>query len=58
VLAPNKQATSEDLVAFCESRLAPYEVPRRIEFVEALPKTTVGKILRRELVQMEGAKKS
>ncbi len=53
VLAPGKQVTKEELIAFCEQKLAPYEVPRRIEFVEALPKTAVGKVLRRELVKME-----
>lgn len=53
VVAPGKQVTKEELIAFCEQKLAPYEVPRRIEFVDALPKTTVGKILRRELVKME-----
>ncbi len=53
VLAPGKQVTAEELIAYCEARLASYEVPRRIEFIDALPKTTVGKILRRELVKME-----
>ncbi len=53
VLAPGKQISKEDLIAYCETKLAPYEVPRRMEFVDALPKTAVGKILRRELVKME-----
>jgi long-chain acyl-CoA synthetase len=45
----------DDLVAYCKEKLAPYEVPRRLEFVDELPKTAVGKILRRELVKMESA---
>ncbi|HEC22931.1 MAG TPA: long-chain fatty acid--CoA ligase [Chloroflexi bacterium] len=53
VLAPGKEVTAEELIEYCSTRLAPYEVPRRISFVPALPKTTVGKILRRELVRME-----
>lgn len=45
--------TADALIAFADERLASYEVPRRIEFVESLPRTTVGKILRRELARME-----
>jgi long-chain acyl-CoA synthetase len=43
-------AVSEDeLRAFCREKLAPYKVPSRIEFRDDLPKTMVGKVLRREL---------
>ena len=46
----NKPApTREDLVAFCRAQFAGYKRPQHIEFREALPKTSVGKILRREL---------
>jgi long-chain acyl-CoA synthetase len=41
--------TAEDLRAFLASRLASYKVPRQIEFRDELPKTNVGKILRRAL---------
>jgi long-chain acyl-CoA synthetase len=53
VVVADKQVTQEELIAYCSANLAPYEVPRRIEFVSELPKTTVGKILRRDLVRME-----
>lgn len=53
VLEPDAQLTQEELSAFCKERLAQYEIPRRISFIDELPKTAVGKILRRELVQME-----
>jgi long-chain acyl-CoA synthetase len=53
VVAPDKQVTADELIDFCSKKLAPYEVPRRVEFVSELPKTTVGKILRRDLVKME-----
>ncbi len=56
VKAAGKDVSTDDLVKFCEGKLAPYEVPRRIEFVTELPKTTVGKILRRDLVKMETEK--
>jgi long-chain acyl-CoA synthetase len=45
--------TGDELVAFAKQRLAPYEIPWRFEFVSELPRTTVGKILRRELARME-----
>lgn len=53
VLKPEQQVSENDLVTFARERLAPYEVPTRIAFVAELPRTTVGKILRRELAQME-----
>jgi long-chain acyl-CoA synthetase len=41
--------TAEDLIAFCRTKLAAYKVPRHVEFRTELPKTPVGKILRRGL---------
>jgi long-chain acyl-CoA synthetase len=43
--------TADDLIAFCRQNLTGYKVPRFVEFRDALPKTNVGKILRRELRQ-------
>jgi acetyl-CoA synthetase len=40
------------------SRLAKHEYPREIEFIDAMPMTTTGKILRRELREREKAKKT
>lgn len=56
VLKPGKEATAEELIAFCKENLAPYKVPRKIEFRETLPKTLIGKILRRELSAQEKEK--
>jgi long-chain acyl-CoA synthetase len=53
VKKPGVEVTSEELIKFCQEKLAPYAVPRRIAFIAELPKTTVGKTLRRELIQME-----
>ncbi|NLX11474.1 MAG: long-chain fatty acid--CoA ligase [Chloroflexi bacterium] len=53
VLMEGQTLTADDLIAFARERLAPYEVPTRIEFVPELPRTSVGKILRRELARME-----
>lgn len=41
--------TEEDLLAFLAERLAPYKLPKEIEFRGELPKTDVGKVSRREL---------
>lgn len=51
VLKPDKEATAEELIAWCKKDLAGYKVPKHIEFRTQLPRTTVGKILRRELVK-------
>jgi long-chain acyl-CoA synthetase len=51
VLKPGETATVEELKAFCKESLAAYKVPTHYEFRSELPKTTVGKILRRELVR-------
>ena len=53
VLHEGQNVTTEALIEFMEQSLARYEVPNRIEFVKELPRTTVGKILRRELVRQE-----
>lgn len=49
VLRQGQQATEAELRAFCRERLAPYKVPGKVEFRRDLPKTMVGKILRRAL---------
>jgi long-chain acyl-CoA synthetase len=51
VLRPNKQVSEADLLAFCAERLAPFKVPRSVAFRTDLPKTTVGKPLRRVLAE-------
>jgi len=50
VLKPGESATEDEVRAYCRERLAPYKVPGRVEFRKELPKTMVGKILRRTLV--------
>jgi long-chain acyl-CoA synthetase len=55
VLKPGATATEEDVRTYCRERLAPYKVPGRVEFRTELPKTMVGKILRRALAAGERA---
>lgn len=49
VLKTGASATEIELIEFCRSRLSHYKCPRSIEFLDALPKTGTGKILKREL---------
>lgn len=57
VVRPGMSVTVDELIAHAQKHLAAYETPTRFAFVEALPKTVVGKTLRRELVQMEMAER-
>ncbi len=41
--------TSDDVIAHCKTQLTGYKLPRHVEFRDALPKTPIGKVLRREL---------
>ncbi|HOG06998.1 MAG TPA: long-chain fatty acid--CoA ligase, partial [Syntrophales bacterium] len=50
---PGQTLTAEEVIAFCRQTLAAYKVPKIVEFLEALPKSAVGKILRRELRDLE-----
>ena len=49
VLKPDATATADDIMEYCRKELAPYKVPRQIEFLPELPKSSALKILRREL---------
>jgi acyl-CoA synthetase (AMP-forming)/AMP-acid ligase II len=54
VRKPGQTLTAADVVAFVKGRLANYKVPGEVEFVDAIPKTPSGKILRRVLKEREG----
>jgi len=56
VLKPGETATAEEIIAHCRQHLAPYKVPTLVEFRSELPKSMVGKFLRRVLVEEEKAK--
>ena len=55
-VADDPRAIRRELVEFLKERLAPYKVPRRIEIASALPKTAVGKVLRREIREAVAAR--
>ncbi|WP_338146027.1 class I adenylate-forming enzyme family protein [Streptomyces scabichelini] len=54
VLAPGRGATEEELIEFAGRSLAAYKRPRMVRFVDDLPKTSTGKVMRRELIKAYG----
>ena len=56
VLKPGVEATDKEIIEFCKQKLAPYKVPKLVEFRKDLPKSAVGKILRKILRDEEIAK--
>ena len=57
VLKPGQTVTEKEIIEFCKQKLAAYKVPKIVEFRDALPKSAVGKILRKILREEEMAKK-
>jgi long-chain acyl-CoA synthetase len=53
VLRPGHQATAEEIIAFCQRRLRPSQIPRKICFREQMPRSFVGKVLRQQLREEE-----
>ena len=58
VLKPGQTASADDLIAFCREQLAPFKVPKAIEFRDSLPKTLIGKVLRRQLAEEDKKKRA
>ena len=56
VLRPGQEGTEQEIIDFCRTKLAAFKVPRMVEFRESLPRTIVGKVLRRQLIAEEKAK--
>lgn len=55
VVRKDKSLTEKELINFCRENLTPYKVPKEVEWREELPKTNVGKILRRALREEESS---
>jgi fatty-acyl-CoA synthase len=49
VPTPGVEVTEQEIIEFCKGKLAKYKIPRKVAFVEALPRTATGKILKKEL---------
>jgi len=56
VVKKGETLTEEEVITYCRENLAPYKVPKIIAFIDELPKSAVGKVLRRKLKEMEEAK--
>jgi long-chain acyl-CoA synthetase len=57
VTKPGETLTEEEVIAFCKEKLAAYKVPKMVEFMDELPKSTIGKVMRRKLKEMEMERK-
>ena len=53
VLKEGEDATEDEIIAFCREELAAYKCPRKVQFVNDVPKTSTGKIMRRELTTLD-----
>ncbi|MHB1419760.1 MAG: long-chain-fatty-acid--CoA ligase [Bacillota bacterium] len=56
VLKDGQEATAEEIIEFCRNKMAKYKLPRQVEFRDDLPKSMIGKVLRRLLVEEESRK--
>ncbi|MCZ7663650.1 MAG: AMP-binding protein [Thermoleophilia bacterium] len=54
VVRPGVEVCTEDIVTYCKAQMADYKAPRIVEFMEALPKSPAGKILKTELRKASG----
>ncbi|HXU34882.1 MAG TPA: long-chain fatty acid--CoA ligase, partial [Blastocatellia bacterium] len=57
ILTAEVATAAEELIEYCRARLARHKVPSFIEFVESLPKSAIGKVLRRELQETEATRR-
>ncbi|MDQ1238284.1 MAG: long-chain acyl-CoA synthetase [Thermodesulfobacteriota bacterium] len=57
VLKEGETITEEEIIEYCKQNLVKYKIPKYVEFVDSLPKSAVGKILRKELKKIDQEKK-
>lgn len=57
VTKPGVALTEEEVISFCKGKLAAYKVPTKVEFIGELPKSAIGKIMRRTLREMDSKKR-
>lgn len=53
VLKPGQSATEQEIIDYCKERMANYKTPKIVEFIDQLPKSEIGKILRKGLVEID-----
>jgi long-chain acyl-CoA synthetase len=49
VKQPGQEFSAEELIAFAKDKMTPYKAPSDVKFIEGLPKSLVGKVLKKEL---------
>ncbi|MFA5284286.1 MAG: long-chain fatty acid--CoA ligase [Smithellaceae bacterium] len=57
VIKPGATVTKQEVTAFCKERMTGYKVPTEVEFIDELPKSAIGKIMRRELREIDKKKR-
>ena len=57
VVQPGETLTKEEIISYCKEKLTAYKIPKEIEFIDELPKSAIGKILRRELREIDKKKR-
>jgi len=58
VVKGDKSLTEEELIAYCKENMTGYKIPKEVDFCEDLPKSNVGKILRRVLKEKDAEQAS
>jgi long-chain acyl-CoA synthetase len=58
VLRPGASVTADEVIAHCRTQLAPFKVPHHVEFRDSLPKSLIGKVLRRQLAEEDKKKRA
>ena len=53
VLKPGEQASEEEIIAFCKERLPTFKIPKKVQFMDSLPKNLLGKVIRTELRNLD-----
>jgi long-chain acyl-CoA synthetase len=56
VIKPGETLTKQEVISFCKEKMAAYKVPTLVEFIGELPKSAIGKIMRRELREIDRKK--
>ena len=57
VVKSGEHLTEEDIVSFCKDKMVAYKVPKEVEFIDELPKSAIGKVLRRTLKEIDKKKR-
>jgi len=57
VVKPGEHLTEEEIVSFCKDKMVAYKVPKEVEFIDELPKSAIGKVLRRTLREIDMKKR-